>query len=151
MKESNYHDTQFENTCRTANRHYKLDTISNPKGGGVGIVTLHSGRELSHQCTLQQNSRLANAEPELRADSQVQQSDKSVPLPFPTWTVPERRSETDENLLKLFKRVEINIPLLDAINQVPKYAKFLKELCIYKRKKMKGGVKTGGIVSALIK
>ncbi|RDX98197.1 hypothetical protein CR513_18917, partial [Mucuna pruriens] len=44
---------------------------------------------------------------------------------------------------------EINIPLLDAIKQIPKYAKFLKELCVHKRKKMKGSVKIGGIVSAL--
>ncbi|RDY06394.1 hypothetical protein CR513_09625, partial [Mucuna pruriens] len=28
----------------------------------------------------------------------------------------------------MFQQVEINIPLLDAIKQVPKYAKFLKEL-----------------------
>ncbi|RDX70806.1 hypothetical protein CR513_49904, partial [Mucuna pruriens] len=39
-------------------------------------------------------------------------------------------------------KVEINIPLLDAIKQIPKYAKFLKELFVHKRKKMKGG---GGI------
>ncbi|RDY14449.1 hypothetical protein CR513_00494, partial [Mucuna pruriens] len=30
-------------------------------------------------------------------------------------------------------------------------AKFFKELCIHKRKKLKGGVETGGIVSALTK
>ncbi|RDX85599.1 hypothetical protein CR513_33191, partial [Mucuna pruriens] len=75
----------------------------------------------------------------------------SVPLPFPTRAVPARRSETDEDLLKLFKKVEINILLLEAIKQVPKYAKFLKELWIHKRKKMKEGVKTRGIMSALIK
>ncbi|RDY09886.1 hypothetical protein CR513_05675, partial [Mucuna pruriens] len=28
----------------------------------------------------------------------------------------------------MFRKVEINIPLLDAIKQIPKYAKFLKEL-----------------------
>ncbi|RDX74480.1 hypothetical protein CR513_45762, partial [Mucuna pruriens] len=50
----------------------------------------------------------------------------------------------------MFRKVEIIIPLLDAIKQVPKYAKFLKELCIYKTKKIKGGVKTGGIVLALV-
>ncbi|RDX78525.1 hypothetical protein CR513_41187, partial [Mucuna pruriens] len=47
----------------------------------------------------------------------------------------------------MFQRVVINILLLD----IPKYAKFLKELCMHKRKKMKGGVKMGGVVSALIK
>ena len=30
--------------------------------------------------------------------------------------------------------MEINIPLLDAIKQIPKYAKFLKELCTNRRK-----------------
>ncbi|RDY06201.1 hypothetical protein CR513_09844, partial [Mucuna pruriens] len=52
-------------------------------------------------------------------------------------TLSARKTETDENLLKMFQNVEINIPLLDAIKQIPKYAKFLKELCVHKRKKMK--------------
>ena len=37
------------------------------------------------------------------------------------------------------KKVKLNIPLLDAIKQIPKYAKFLKELCTTKRAfKLKG-------------
>ncbi|RDX93217.1 hypothetical protein CR513_24553, partial [Mucuna pruriens] len=96
-------------------------------------------------------SRLADVESEPGVDSRVQQPARSVLLPFPTRTVPTRRSETNEDLLKLFRKVEINIPLLDAIKQVPKYAKFLKELCIHKRKKMKGGVEIEGIVLALAK
>ncbi|RDX98290.1 hypothetical protein CR513_18812, partial [Mucuna pruriens] len=40
-----------------------------------------------------------------------------------------RKPESDEELLNMFRKVEINIPLLDAIKQIPKYAKFLKELC----------------------
>ncbi|RDY11582.1 hypothetical protein CR513_03732, partial [Mucuna pruriens] len=46
-------------------------------------------------------------------------------------------------------KVEINIPLLDAIKQIPKYAKFLKELCVHKRKKMKGSMEMGGIGTTL--
>ncbi|RDX78485.1 hypothetical protein CR513_41237, partial [Mucuna pruriens] len=46
--------------------------------------------------------------------------------------------DSDKELLKMFRKVEINIPLLDAIKQIPKYAKFLKELCVHKRRKMKG-------------
>ena len=34
----------------------------------------------------------------------------------------------------MFWNVHVNIPLLDAIKQVPCYAKFLKELCINKQK-----------------
>jgi len=36
--------------------------------------------------------------------------------------------------MELFKKVQINIPLLEAIKQVPAYAKFLKDLCTQKRK-----------------
>ena len=36
--------------------------------------------------------------------------------------------------MKLFQQVHINIPLLEAIHHVPAYAKFIKELCIQKRK-----------------
>ena len=37
-------------------------------------------------------------------------------------------------MIETFGKVEVNIPLLDAIKQVPRYAKFLKELCTNKRK-----------------
>ncbi|RDX94502.1 hypothetical protein CR513_23101, partial [Mucuna pruriens] len=52
---------------------------------------------------------------------------------------------------EMFRRVEIYIPLLDAIKQILKYVKFVKELCMHKRKKLKGGVEIGGVMLALIK
>ena len=55
----------------------------------------------------------------------------AVPLPFPHRAVQSRRGddvEKDKELLETFQKVEVNIPLLDAIKQIPKYAKFLKEL-----------------------
>ncbi|GAV88396.1 hypothetical protein CFOL_v3_31819, partial [Cephalotus follicularis] len=39
-----------------------------------------------------------------------------------------------EEMMELFKQVHINFPLLDAIRQVPAYAKFLKDLCTTKHK-----------------
>ncbi|GAV57029.1 hypothetical protein CFOL_v3_00568 [Cephalotus follicularis] len=39
-----------------------------------------------------------------------------------------------DEMMELFKQVQINLPLLDAILQVPAYAKFLKDLCTTKRK-----------------
>ncbi|RDY03302.1 hypothetical protein CR513_13133, partial [Mucuna pruriens] len=66
-------------------------------------------------------------------------------------TLSTRKPEYDEELLKIFRKVEFNIPLLDAIKQIPKYVKFLKKLRMHKRKKMKGGVELGGIVSMLTK
>ena len=45
-----------------------------------------------------------------------------------------KKEDLEKELLETFQRVEVNIPLLDAIRQVPRYAKFLKELCTSKRK-----------------
>ena len=38
------------------------------------------------------------------------------------------------DILEVFKQVTINLPLLDAIRQIPAYAKFLKDMCTRKRK-----------------
>ena len=38
-----------------------------------------------------------------------------------------------EKILEVFRQVKVNIPLLDAIQQVPTYAKYLKDLCTRKR------------------
>ncbi|RDY00566.1 Retrovirus-related Pol polyprotein from transposon 17.6, partial [Mucuna pruriens] len=121
-------------------------TIPNPRGN-ASVVTLRSGKELP-QPTLQQLPRSAEADSEPNADLQSR-PETTVPLPFPSRTTSARKPKSDEELLKMFRKVEINIPLLDAIKQVPKYTKFLKELCVHKRRKMKGSKEIGGVVSAL--
>ncbi|KAG8493733.1 hypothetical protein CXB51_011200 [Gossypium anomalum] len=54
--------------------------------------------------------------------------------PFPERLNQCRKSKEDKEILETFKNVEINLPLLDAIRQIPWYAKFLKEFCTNKRK-----------------
>ncbi|RDX86792.1 hypothetical protein CR513_31821, partial [Mucuna pruriens] len=122
-------------------------TIPNLRGN-ASAVAFRSGKELP-QLAQQQLPRLAYVDSELDTNSQMLQQDKAVLLPFPTRTLSTRKPEFDEELLKMFRKVEINIPLLDAIKKIPKHAKFLKELCVQKRKKMKGSVEVRGVVSAL--
>ncbi|XP_010246709.1 PREDICTED: uncharacterized protein LOC104589927 [Nelumbo nucifera] len=63
-----------------------------------------------------------------------------------------RKEEYVQEVLETFRKVEINIPLLDAIKQIPKYAKFLKELCTNKRMlRIDEKVRVGENVSAVIK
>ena len=38
-----------------------------------------------------------------------------------------------EKILKIFKQLKVNISLLDAIQHVPSYTKFMKDLCTHKR------------------
>ncbi|KAM2135847.1 hypothetical protein ACFX1R_005681 [Malus domestica] len=40
-----------------------------------------------------------------------------------------KKEENEKDILETFGKVQVNIPLLDAIKQVPRYTKFLKELC----------------------
>jgi hypothetical protein len=54
--------------------------------------------------------------------------------PFPQRLLAPKKGTTNQDILEVFKQVKINIPLLDAIHQIPSYAKFLKDLCTIKRK-----------------
>ena len=45
-----------------------------------------------------------------------------------------KKVNNHSEIYELFKQIKLNIPLLDAIKQIPSYAKFLKDLCTVKRK-----------------
>ncbi|KAL0289751.1 UNVERIFIED_CONTAM: hypothetical protein Scaly_2694100 [Sesamum calycinum] len=51
---------------------------------------------------------------------------------FPERFTKSKKDEEAKQILETFRKVKVNIPLLDAIKQIPRYAKFLKELCTSK-------------------
>jgi hypothetical protein len=63
-----------------------------------------------------------------------EKTDSPPALPFPHAMTKQRKVNHNYEIFETFKQVRINIPLLDAIKQVPSYAKFLKDLCTVKRK-----------------
>ena len=71
--------------------------------------------------------------------------------PFPSRLAKTKKEEQEKEIFETFRKVEVNIPLIDAIKQIPKYAKFLKELCTTKRR-LRGNekVRVGENVSAVI-
>ena len=56
------------------------------------------------------------------------------PAPYPHRLRTPKRVNNHSEIYELFKQVKLNIPLLDAIKKIPSYAKFLKDLCMVKRK-----------------
>ena len=56
------------------------------------------------------------------------------PTPYPHRLRAPKKVNNHSEIYELFKHVKVNIPLLDAIKQIPSYAKFLKDLRIVKRK-----------------
>ncbi|KAM2101230.1 hypothetical protein ACFX1T_028276 [Malus domestica] len=72
-------------------------------------------------------------------------------VPFPSRFMQTKKEEAEKDILETFRKVQVNIPLLDAIKQVPRYAKFLKELCTTrKRMSTKEVVKVGENVSTIL-
>ncbi|RDY05161.1 hypothetical protein CR513_11034, partial [Mucuna pruriens] len=99
------HHPRPQNVNRIVSQHYEPFTVSRIQQPSF----LNNSK----------SERERNFRDQLNAYSQSQQG-KTIPLPFPTRTTSARKLESDEELLKMFRKVEINIPLLDAIKQIPK-------------------------------
>ncbi|KAL4291763.1 hypothetical protein GQ457_14G024850 [Hibiscus cannabinus] len=57
-----------------------------------------------------------------------------VQPPLPSKFIKNNKQPQDKEILDVFRKVEINIPLIEVIRKLPRYAPFLKEFCANKRK-----------------
>ena len=73
-------------------------------------------------------------------------------LPFSSWFARSKKEENEKEILDTFHKIQVNIPLLDPIKQVPQYTKFLRESCTNKHK-LKGDekVRVGENVSIVLR
>ncbi|CAN6691849.1 unnamed protein product [Malus baccata var. baccata] len=149
-------------------------TVVNPKGGfeSAKAITLRSGKEVRNkedekiQLGEDENTyptaRVPSPMPQPSKTSHPSTSGKNVPnvvisntnlpnVPFPRRFAQSKKEESEKDILDTFRKVQVNIPLLDAIKQVRRYAKFLKELCTTrKRISNKEVVKVSENVSAVL-
>ncbi|XP_010268950.1 PREDICTED: uncharacterized protein LOC104605763 [Nelumbo nucifera] len=135
-------------------------TVVNPKEN-VSAIVLRSGKQV--EAPARAAPALSNQEKEkdITPDGDEVPKRKFPPLsdykpvpPFPNALAGYRKDEQFKDFYETFRRCEANIPLFNALKQVPHYAKFLKELCTHKRKqKLKGceKVRVRENVSAVIK
>ncbi|XP_071727156.1 uncharacterized protein [Rutidosis leptorrhynchoides] len=129
-------------------------TVTNPNQN-VSAITLRSGKRLNEPSDRELKKELiseglmSQKVPTETASKHVQ-DEIVIPPPFPARFAKSKKEQEARELLETFRKVEINIPLLDAIKQIPRYAKFLKELCTSKRK-LQGNekVQMGENVSAM--
>ncbi|RDX63182.1 hypothetical protein CR513_58415, partial [Mucuna pruriens] len=144
LVEHDHHHSRPQNANRTASQHCEPTTVGRLEQPSLSNYSKSEGK---CQCSNAQKwKRTISTYTRIVAKPRPE---TVVPLSFPSQTISTRKLESDEELLKMFQKVEINIPLLDTIKQIPNYAKFLKELCIHKRRNMKGRKEIGGVVSAL--
>ncbi|XP_023760500.2 uncharacterized protein LOC111908946 [Lactuca sativa] len=125
------------------------------KNPNVNLVTLRSGKQVRESSSKKKPREeeeeieiIPIEEPVVKNDAQVRAPKKTTPLvtpiatqpPFPSRLATSKKNMEEKEILDTFRKVEVNIPLLDVIKQILRYAKFLKELYTNKRK-LKGNEK----------
>ena len=115
------------------------NTVTNPNAT-TNAVTLRSGTSTTAPTTPGPIlEKLHSKETQEDLTSNVVQPKEPVqpyvpPIPYPGRLKQERLEAQYGKFLELFKQLHINIPFVEAIAQMPKYAKFLKEVLTNKRK-----------------
>ncbi|CAN6707333.1 unnamed protein product [Malus baccata var. baccata] len=97
-------------------------TIPNPRGGfeSAKAITLRSGKEVGAGSSLKTGHN----------EDEILQMEEEESNRF----LQSKNEEEEKDVLETFRKVHVNIPLLDAIKQIPKYAKCLKKLCTTKKR-----------------
>ncbi|XP_073033722.1 uncharacterized protein [Primulina eburnea] len=137
-------------------------TVVNPKENASAMI-LRSGKEIDQKNTsptkdteekgtTEETEEKSEKQPKVNSKSFSSTISNAVVPPFPSRLEKSKKMDYEKEVLETFRKVEINIPLIDAIKQIPRYAKFLKELCTNKRRlKSDEKVSVGESVSAVIK
>nr|XP_025661669.1 uncharacterized protein LOC112757288 [Arachis hypogaea] len=132
--------------------------LPNPKGG-INVVTLRSETQLKERSSKVPSPMIVTQEEDVVEIEEIEEEGEThaivededpqprsevprkeqvseevaQPIPFPTLARKTKKHvELDPKMVEMFKKVEVTIPLFDDIHQVPKYAKFLKDLCMNK-------------------
>ncbi|KAI3515815.1 hypothetical protein L1887_14720 [Cichorium endivia] len=121
---------------------FPSQTEKNPRGD-VNAITLRSGKktgELDPKAIAREEEEEIEVPPvkETKVDDKAETCKVPTPLvippPFPSRLAASKKKEDEKDIMNIFHKMEINIPLLDAIQQIPRYAKILKDICTNKRK-----------------
>ncbi|XP_027364550.1 uncharacterized protein LOC113871650 [Abrus precatorius] len=112
------------------------NTETNPREQ-VNAVTLKSGRTLQEKG--KQETKKDAVEEEDKCQEEIVEKPPVVkefipPLPYPARLKKDKDDEQFGKFLSLFRQLHINLPFIDALAQMPKYAKFLKDLLSNKKK-----------------
>ncbi|XP_031392181.1 uncharacterized protein LOC116204239 [Punica granatum] len=114
------------------------NTEENPKG--VNVIMLRSGKELD---TVNRKAQTQEESPEKDKGKQKVEEprQKSLgvkpyvpPVPFPGRLKQQQLDAQFAKFLDVFKKLQINIPFAEALQQMPSYARFMKDLLTKKRK-----------------
>nr|XP_016451012.1 PREDICTED: uncharacterized protein LOC107775755 [Nicotiana tabacum] len=126
------------------------DTEANPKAS-INVVSLRNERQLEEvqskkrkQVIFNEKSATIESESEKSKESEKQAEEAVAKQPPPLVSrppppFPQRLQKVKDNVAykkfhDILKQVQINIPLVDILQEVPKYAKYIKDIVANKRR-----------------
>ena len=127
---------------------FQAHTVENPPSISVNaIITLRSGKDVDNKVEMPPPSpsllgppvlsipSIPSTSPTLGEKEKASDSTDGVFIqnpPYPSRLLSNKKTAQLDKILEVFKQVKVNIPLLDVIQQVPSYARFLNDLCTQK-------------------
>ncbi|XP_057425926.1 uncharacterized protein LOC130719321 [Lotus japonicus] len=130
---------------------FPSNTVPNPREN-ISAVTLRSGKVM-HEIEKKKDSEKHNSEAGNKSESEAiskekdqsenmivsENKEKKSPaccgkIPFPNALVKKNLEKQFSKFLEVFKKLQINIPFSEALEQMPTYAKFMKDILSRRRK-----------------
>ncbi|XP_016192328.1 uncharacterized protein LOC107633203 [Arachis ipaensis] len=113
----------------------------NPKGS-INAITLRRGTKLDEigvvpTSSSEETRKEEDEEEPLKTKEPKRKNPIEEPMPIPFSTLAKKvkmQEQLDPNMVEIFKNIEVTVPPFQAIQQVPKYARFLKDVCTHKEK-----------------
>ncbi|GJV17497.1 reverse transcriptase domain-containing protein [Tanacetum coccineum] len=105
---------------------------------------------INHEKPVESNEVLTKDQLQKADEPVVQQTSKvqTPPIPFPRRLRKEKEEAQQKKFLENLKQLHINLPFIEAIAQMPNYAKFLKDL-LTNRARLKGASDLGASISLM--
>jgi hypothetical protein len=98
------------------------------------VTTLRSGKIINKDIPKNVSQSKENSETKGDVENKEEEPVHKPIAPFPQRLLNLKKGAKNNDILEVLKQVKVNIPLLDAIKQIPSYAKILKDLCTVKRR-----------------
>ena len=113
------------------------DTEPNPKQ--LHAVSTRSGMQLEELAPKKRDTEVSNKEKKVEevvksSNIEVLVPQKKLPPLFPQRLKNQNEDECFGKFLSLLKQVHINLPLVDILQGIPKYAKYMKNIVASKRR-----------------
>ncbi|KAI3451360.1 hypothetical protein Pfo_008025 [Paulownia fortunei] len=115
-----------------ASKNFPSDTEMNPREH-CKAIQLRSGTKIkgSEMQSSKVDEPMASTSSEshiLKSTPNFETSKFNVPIPFPQRFQKKRIDSQFAKFLEILKKIHINIPFVDALEQMPNYAKFMKDV-----------------------